>query len=91
MLGRIVGAVFIILVVVVVLSQAFPGRRSAPTAPAIATMEWKGTPRATPLSIDQPIDLATCREMQRQMAQQREAGDSAVTLACHRAIAGPAF
>lgn len=91
MLSRIIGSVFVVFVVVVVLLQVFPGRRNGPAAPAIATMEWKGPARATPLSVDQPIDLATCREMQRQMAQQREADDSAITLACRRTVKGPAL
>jgi len=91
MLGRIVGSVFIVSVVALVVSQTFPGRRAAPPAPAIATMEWKASARAAPLSVEQPTDLATCREMQRQMAQQRETGGARISLACRPPVAGPAL
>jgi hypothetical protein len=82
MLGQWVWSIVLVLVVAFLLSETFPGKRGAPVASAVATMQWTASARATPLSFDQVTDLATCREMQRQIAQQRDVSDTGITLAC---------
>jgi hypothetical protein len=80
MFGQWVWSFVIMLMVAVLTSQTFPARRAAPTAPTVATMEWKA--RAASLhSFQEVTDLATCREMQRQIAQRRDPTDR-LTLAC---------
>lgn len=84
MLGQFLWSALIVLVVCVLLSEAFPGRRGPPAAPVLATMHWYTPAMATPLSFDELTDLTTCREMQRQLAQRRDEVEGSITLACRR-------
>jgi hypothetical protein len=80
MFGQWVWSFVIVLMVAVLTSQTFPARRAAPAAPAVATMEWKAR-AASQHSFQEVTDLATCREMQRQIAQ-RQNPAGRLTLAC---------
>jgi hypothetical protein len=80
MFGQWVWSFVIVLMVAVLTSQTFPARRGAPTAPAVATMEWKAR-AASQHSFQEVTDLATCREMQRQIALRQDPAER-LTLAC---------
>jgi hypothetical protein len=86
MLVRVVWTGLIVMLSCVLLSVAFPGKRKVSAAPALATMHWYAPASATPLSFDEVTDLATCREMQRQVALRHEDRDGAITLACRRRL-----
>jgi hypothetical protein len=86
MLARVVWTGLIVALICVLLSVAFPGKRSVSAAPAVATMHWYAPAMATPLSFDEMTDLATCQEMQRQLALRHENRDGAITLACRRGL-----
>jgi hypothetical protein len=83
MLGQWIWSVVIVVMVAVLTSQTFPARRAVPAAPTLATMEWKARSSAMPRSFQEVTDIATCREMHRQIEQTRDAGDNRITLACH--------
>jgi hypothetical protein len=86
MLARVVWTGLIVGLICVLLSVAFPGKRSVSAAPAVATMQWYVPASATPLTYDERTDLATCQEMQRQLALRHETRDGAITLACRRGL-----
>jgi hypothetical protein len=86
MFARVVWTGLIVLLICVLLSVTFPGKRNAPAAPVVATMHWYAPTRATPLSFDEITDLATCQEMQRQLALRHDGSDGAITLACRRRL-----
>jgi len=77
--GLIVGLACLLLLVI------FPGRRVAPDEQGVATMQWRAAAHATPVSVEQPIDLAACRELQRQLAE-RPDDQTRVTLDCRRKL-----
>jgi hypothetical protein len=81
MFGQWVWSFVIVLMVAFLTSQTFPARRAVPTAPAVATMEWKARTAASQHSFQEVTDLATCREMQRQIALRQDPADR-LTLAC---------
>jgi hypothetical protein len=81
--GQWMWSIVIVVLVVFGLSEAFPGKRAAPTVTAVATMAWVAPSPGAPRFFQQVTDLATCREMQRQIAQQRDTADNGITLACH--------
>jgi hypothetical protein len=86
MLARIVWTGLIVALICVLLSVAFPGRRNVSAAPAVATMHWYVPASVAPLTFDERTDLATCQEMQRQVALRHENRDGAITLACRRGL-----
>jgi hypothetical protein len=45
-------------------------------------MEWKARSPAAARSFQEVTDLATCREMQRQIAERHDPADGRLTLAC---------
>ncbi|HUJ97833.1 MAG TPA: hypothetical protein VLV85_06260 [Stellaceae bacterium] len=47
----------------------------------MARVEWHMPGSATPLAVGEVTDLATCQEMQRRIALQRDS-DNGVTVAC---------
>ncbi len=77
MVGRVFFSAVLVGMLALLLSTAFPGRRPPAAAPTIAAVEWHGQTRAKSFSFRERIDPVTCREMQRQVAQQPE-----ITLAC---------
>lgn len=85
MFGQWVWSFVIVLMVAVLTSQTFPARRAVPMAPAVATMEWKARAAAPQHSFQEVTDLATCREMQRQIAERPDAAAGRLTLACQAA------
>jgi hypothetical protein len=85
MFGQWVWSFVIVLMVAVLTSQTFPARRAVPMAPAVATMEWKARAAAPQHSFQEVTDLATCREMQRQIAERQDAAAGRLTLACQAA------
>ena len=78
--GQVLWAVLIGLWVALFLSETFPGRHGPP-ASAMARVEWHRPGSATPLAVGEVTDLATCQEMQRRIALQRDS-DNNVTVAC---------
>jgi hypothetical protein len=86
MLGRCIWSLLVILLVAFLATRALPGRRGAPATPAIATVQWHMSTGSASSSFDEVTDLGTCREIQRQIAHERqhEGGDGHITLACHR-------
>jgi hypothetical protein len=81
MFGQWIWSFIIVLMVAVLTSQTFPARRTSPTAPALATMEWKARAAASQHSFQEVTDLATCREMQRLIAHRQDPAGR-LTLAC---------
>jgi hypothetical protein len=86
MLARVVWTGLTAALICALLSVVFPGKRHVSTAPAVATMRWYVPAMATQLSFDETTDLATCREMQRQLALRHESKDGAISLACRRGL-----
>ena len=86
MLGRCIWSLIVILLMAFLATRALPGRRGPPATPAIATVQWSMPASDASLSFDEVTDLGTCREIQRQIAYEREhdRSDGNVTLACHR-------
>jgi len=82
MFGQWIWSFAIVMMVAVLTSQTFPARRPMPMAPAVATMEWKARSPAAARSFQEVTDLATCREMQRQIAERHDPADGRLTLAC---------
>jgi len=82
MFGQLVWSFVIVLSVAFLTSQTFPARRAAQTTPAVATMEWKSRAAASQHSFQEVTDLATCREMQRQIAERQNPATGRLTLAC---------
>jgi hypothetical protein len=66
------------------LLETFPGRHNATAEPGVATMRWHTSSQATPTSVDQTIDLAACRELQRQLAE--HPSEQSLEVACHRKL-----
>ena len=86
MLGRCVWSLIVIVLLAFAATRALPGRRGAPAVPAIATVHWNMPAGNAPRSFDEVTDLGTCREIQRQIADERQHdhSDGQITLACHR-------
>ena len=82
MFGQWIWCFVIVMMVAVLTSQTFPARRPAPAAPTLATMEWKARWPASARSFQEVTDLATCREMQRQIAERPDPANGRLTLAC---------
>lgn len=91
MIGRALWPILVVLLIAFLLSEMFPGKRGTPIAPAIATMEWSAPASAAPYSLDEVTDVATCANVQRQIAQRRDIADNQVTLACRRPRAAAAL
>jgi hypothetical protein len=79
--GQYIWSVVIVVLASIALLEAFPGRHATPVEPGVATMRWHPPSQTTPVAVDQPIDLATCRELQRQIAEHPD-DQTRVTLAC---------
>lgn len=84
MLGQYMWSAVIVALGSLLLLVAFPGRHNGPAERGVATMRWHAPSEATPASVDQTIDLATCRELQRQLEEHPNGQN--LTLACHRKL-----
>ncbi len=84
MVGRAVVSLVMMLMLALLLSQVFPGKRAALVTPSTATMTWRTPSSATPRSFEEVTDFSTCLEIERQLTAQRDTRDGALTLSCHR-------